>query len=466
MKNLSREFEKLKVGLSYESVLLLSWLLVPLFLAPLKFVLHRVGIDSGVGRECAQLLLTSIPLLLFFAIYPKDKLKEFRPVFFVWLFVYVTVAISYYASPEIRYFLFRSDYGLTRSIRPDAAMYALLFFMLVRDSKELLRDLRIYAYFKFLYLFVFEIIPFIRDGGWTDIGARGQEVAFSYNLGFGYAMLLVTVILFYSFIVKGYKTDFVLGCFGFYEVFNNGNRGALLLLCGFVFLFTLQRVYFYKDKKYGKYMIGGLFIFSALFALTKDPIAVLGVVVLNKMNPKPGSYNIGKNLFVVLSVVVCLLLVKQLCLVASELLFHLDTSVTVSRNQMMLSSGEFTSGNGREDIWASVFNAFKANPITGYGFYGDRPFVYPHHAIAYSHNVLLELVCSYGILGLLAFIYIVKDAYYMLFKCEDQRWREIYLIFFVVAAQLLISYSFWYVFEIWAAAAISYCYRRFIILSK
>ena len=48
----------------------------------------------------------------------------------------------------------------------------------------------------------------------------------------------------------------------------------------------------------------------------------------------------------------------------------------------------------------------------------------------------------------------------MIFKCSDNQWREIFIIYFSLSCQLMISMSFWYVPEFWATLAIGYTYFK------
>ena len=124
----------------------------------------------------------------------------------------------------------------------------------------------------------------------------------------------------------------------------------------------------------------------------------------------------------------------------------------------MLLKGSFSASNGRDRIWNAVIDAIRSGGPFGYGMFGDRPFVAPLHIAGYSHNLILELLVSFGVFGVVIVAYIIKDAVKMLFVCKDDDWKEIYLILFVGSCKLLLSFSFWYIWEFWAAAAVAYKY--------
>ncbi len=456
--------------LSIDSKLLLGYLLLLFILTPVRFVLHRFGIDEGVFRETVLCIISSIPLICFFVFSSKKQIKDCWPAYVIWVLVYISIYVVYLTTPDMSYFLFRENYGILRVIRPDSAMYALLFFMLIKNGEELLNDLRIFAYLDFAYLFIFELIPYLRDGGWSDVGPDGLPIKLSYNLSFGYSMLTATLIFFLCYMIEKKKIDFIFGCMGFYEIFTNGNRGAFLLVSGFAFLITVQRALYSNNRTYRIYLIAGLSINVAIFYLVKDPITIASVFLLNGVINDDRVKNIKKKFWIIIGVTIGLILMFTVIVDVLLPLLNAQNGNEalgyVNRNQAMLENGSFTSSNGRADIWTSVFNAIKQRPLFGYGFYGDRPFVYPHHFTAYSHNIFLELACSYGIVGIIIILYFIFDAIRMFFNCKNHIWREIYLTFFVISCQLLISYSFWYVFEVWATFAISYTYRHFIKVNE
>src|SRR5699024_2881528 len=120
-----------------------------------------------------------------------------------------------------------------------------------------------------------------------------------------------------------------------------------------------------------------------------------------------------------------------------------------SRSIAMITSGEFSNDNGRSIIWDTVIRAIKEGGIFGYGIMGDRPFIAPIHYVGYSHNIFLEIIVSFGLIGYFFIAYLVIDSIRMIFFCKDVNSRDLFAILFSISCQLLLSMSFWYVWEFW-----------------
>lgn len=129
-----------------------------------------------------------------------------------------------------------------------------------------------------------------------------------------------------------------------------------------------------------------------------------------------------------------------------------------SRTIRMMASGRAIDNTGRSEIWAASFSGFQENWILGNGVLGDRPYVFPFHYAAYSHNFFLEMLCSFGVFGIILSALIIIYSIRMLLYCDDKLWRGLFIIFFSISCQLFLSMSFWYVMEFWAAIAIAHNY--------
>lgn len=394
--------------------ILLLWLLNDIILSISRFLLTRMNI-YGFIRNSILLLLTMIPIA-FFSIYMKQigqrKYRFFLGIYFV---IILAFFFTYLINPDIAYFYEREDYGLQRVFRPDGAIYALLFFSLCDNTKELYDIVKKYAYIDFGYLLVFQFLPAYMGGGWADIGSNGTMVVRQYSLSFGYAMLLPVIVFLYLYI-KHKKIYYLIFSFvGGVLIFTNGSRGALLMLALFI----------------------GLMMISNIVESPKASYKIL----------KIGS----------IIVLILILFVFGETLLRSFVNFAQDLGIQ-SRTLDLLLSGDISSDTGRDVIWAAVIDAIKNGGIFGHGVFGERPYVFPIHYAAYSHNIVLELVCSFGIIGVGVCIFLIVGTLRMIFFCKDTQMREIFIIFFSVASQLFLSLSFWYVWEFWAAIAIAHRY--------
>ena len=393
--------------------LLLLWLLNDIILSISRYILTQLNI-YGFIRNFILLFLTMIPIVIFLVYIKKIGQKKYRFFFGIYFIIVLSFIFTYLLNPEIAYFFKREDYGLQRVFRPDGAIYALLFFNLYDNTNELLDIVKKYAWIDFGYLIIFQFLPAYTGGGWTDIGSNGTMVVRQYSLSFGYAMLLPVIIFLYFWIKNKRFYCLLLSCIGSVLIFTNGSRGALLMLVLFI----------------------GLMMIS------------------NIVDSPKVSYKVLKISSIII-VILFLFLFGEL-LLRSFVSFAQDLGIQ-SRTLDLLISGDISSDTGIDVIWAAVIDAIKDGGFFGHGVFGERPYVFPIHYAAYSHNIILELICSFGIIGVVICIFLVIGVLRMIF-CKNTQMREIFIIFFAVASQLFFSLSFWYVWEFWAAIAIAYRY--------
>lgn len=382
-----------------------------------RFVLSRLGIFEGVTRTCVLWAIASVPLIVFLINIRRLEQRKYMPFIILFWVVVFAIIISALANPDLWEYFTRANYGLDRIIRPDCALYAFLFFSLFEDPLTMRNNLKIYAILYFFYLIVVQLLPALSQGYWVDIGPSGQELHSTYSLSFGYSIVFPTVVFLYLTFKEKKLRCLLLSLIGLWCVLTQGNRGALLIPIVFAGLMIISNIVGSKTT-------------------SKKAIKVIGI----------------------LFAIIILVIFGQS--IVDVILKTLEQSGISSRNIEMLLSGKMTNDNGRELIWLTVINAIKNGGIFGYGMLGDRPFVSPIHYVGYSHNLFLELIVSFGIIGVAISVYIIFDAIRMIFFCKDTEWRELYIILFSVSFQLMLSMSFWYVWEFWAAAAIAYRYRK------
>lgn len=394
--------------------LLLLWLMNDIILSVFRFIMTRLNI-YGFIRNSILLFGTMIPVF-FLLIYIKQiGQKKYRFFLVIYLITILAFLFTYLLNPDIAYFFEREDYGLQRVFRPDGAIYALLFFSIYDNTKELYDIIKKYAYIDFVYLLIFLFLPAYTGGGWTDIGSNGTMVVREYSLSFGYAMLLPVIIFLYLYIKHKKIHYLILSFIGGTLIFTNGSRGALLMLALFIGLMMISNIIDSPQVSYKALKISSIIILLLV-------LFFFGQVLLK-----------------------------------SFINFAQDLGIQ-SRTLDLLLSGDISSDTGRDVIWAAVIDAIKNGGILGHGVFGERPYVFPIHYAAYSHNIALELVCSFGVVGIIVCMFLVVGILRMIFLCKDTQLREIFIIFFSVAAQLFLSLSFWYVWEFWAAIAIAHRY--------
>ncbi|MCI5839031.1 MAG: O-antigen ligase family protein [Peptoniphilaceae bacterium] len=324
--------------------------------------------------------------------------------------------VSLIFNPDLFEFYFKKNYGIDRILRPDSAIFAFLFFQLFDNHKKLLDTLIKISLIYFIFTVVIELIPAIKAGYWTDIGADGNQIKLTYNLSFGYKLTFPTILFIYSFVFQKKKIFLLNSIIGFLLILIYGNRGAILVILIYIFLILLSLLEKYSLPK-KILLISSLIVLSLLLIHYLDSIILFFANVLERFNIN-------------------------------------------SRTLRLLAYGRISEDNGRDIIWDLVIDAIKQGGILGYGILGDRPFVSPIHYVGYSHNIFLELVVSFGIFGYFVILYLIIDAIKMIFFCKNKYSKQLYIIFFSVACQLLLSMSFWFVWEFWAMLAISFSYKR------
>ncbi|NVF11541.1 O-antigen ligase family protein [Anaerococcus sp. AGMB00486] len=399
--------------------LLFFWLIQIVILTGVRFLLTRFGIYGGFYRELLLITLSSFPIiiLMIFSNYLDNK----SITLFILLLVVVIISIlmSYIFYPGHRYFILRPDYGILRFLKPDGAIFAFLFFIINDKSESIYRALKKFAIIYILYLVIVQWSPAIVNGYWEDISYDGSLVKRNYSLTFGYSVALASILYLYFYFKEKRGIYLLLSIFGYYMIFSQGSRGALILPIIFIILYIISGILWSNNSNLKLLKIIILLAFLGI-------IVFFGNIVIT---------NLAR--------------------------FLVDIGFD-SRNLISIASEDFSNDTGRSTIWGAVINGIKTSPIIGLGFFGDRPWVFPYHYAAYSHNLFLELISNFGIFGYLDILIIVFLSIYMIFFSKDKEWRDLFIIFFSLSCQLITSYSYWYVFEFWAMLAIAIKYIFFI----
>lgn len=115
-----------------------------------------------------------------------------------------------------------------------------------------------------------------------------------------------------------------------------------------------------------------------------------------------------------------------------ELLHRLAVTMGMSTRitSKLMDGSFFTHLSGRDIIQNRIINAISLKPWTGYGFAGDRAIL---HGLVdtYSHNIVLELLCSFGIpMGVVLTITLFVIIFRGYRSTFLQFSKEIFLVFF------------------------------------
>ncbi len=402
---------------NFPKILVILWLLNEFFLTICRFFLHKLNID-GITREAILFFITSIPIILLIRYYREDKeiLKDCKLFFIIYIFSAFSFLINYVFFPQYRYFIMRKEYGLIRVYRPDSAIYALLFFCIIDKIEDLYKIIKKFSYFNFINIFILVYIPRLIRGYWIDVNYLGEKVERTYSLSFGYTLIFPTIVFLYVYIKERKLKDLLLSILCLGMIFFQGSRGAVMLPILFLILMSISNaIHHDSNRKILKRLIISLIIIG-LFIIFSNQIK-------------------------------------------SGIAYIFETLGLKSRVITKLLTTGITDGTGRDAIWDLVIGAIKNNWFFGYGAYGDRPFVFSEHFAGYSHNIVLEMVCSFGLVGVGILTFLLIQTIKM-FLCKDRLWRELYIVFFTISCQLFLSLSFWYVTEFWIMIAILYKYYR------
>ena len=400
-----------------KSVSLFLWLNMNLITAAVRFVFNRFGISSGIEREIVIFLATCIPFIVL--LIGSRRCVVHKETFVFWG-LYLTVALAASLSlllyPNLKEFYFRETYGIEPVFRLDGAIFAFLFFVLFDDSEKLRKVLMVTAYVTFFYLVFVVLLPALRRGGFDDVAPGGGTAKFQYSLSLGYDLLLPLTLFFTSALKTRKLMHYGLALICAILIVIYGGRGAIVVMALFFALLLLLKIL----KR--KLTVGNIMLVSGL-------VLIMAVIVV-----------FGEHLLTLLK---CALEQNQIS----------------SRNIQRFLSGSFTDPNGRDLIWKQVTEAIGKGGLFGYGFFGDRQFGVSVNYVGYAHNLFLELLANFGIIGACIIVYFLVDAVRMLFLCKDENWKMIYIVLFICSCKLLFSLSLWYAWEIWAAAAVAYKYR-------
>lgn len=388
--------------------------MIDIFLVFVRYVLTKLNITEGLFRESIIFLVSSIPFIYFLLNLSKFKIKQWIPFIYIYILVISSILLSIIVNPDLYYFFTRPYYGLSRVIRPDCAIFAFLFFSIADNPENTIKVVIKYAYIYFLVKIIVNLIPALIRGYWIDIGPNGEELASRYNLSFGYAIAFPTMVFLYHFTKDRKVYSLLFFGFGMWCVLTQGNRGSLLIIIIYILLLYIRKL---QNSKYSLIKFFFLITFLFLIYIRLDVIMGIALETFHKYGFQ-------------------------------------------SRNIEKLINGSFTTLNGRDFIWSEVIKKIEKIWPLGLGTFGDRPIVAPMHTAGYSHNIFLELIVSYGLIGLLFSIVMIVKVLYMIIYCRDDQWYNLYIIMLSCSAQLLLSMSLWYVWQFWAAISISYKYIK------
>ncbi len=372
-------------------------------------ILAPIGLASF--SENVLLLILYVTLFLLCVCF-RDYL---RLDFFALLALLILFLVfTYLFHPEYEYVYTRKQYGVLEYVLfPANGIYAYLFVRLVNNPQNLLKGLRIGGYFTYIYSGLRLYIA-LKRGYWIEENYLGQEIHLSYNLNFGYGLVIFICYFLYCALKNKSVKDGVLAGVGIMMVLIGGSRGPLLNIAIFLAIYILLTT-----------------------SETKNKIIYFSLIVI-----------------------CTLVFLMSYRIILSTAVNILETFNLPSRTIMKLLEGSISEDSGRNVIWSAAINMIKENPF-GYGAMGARHVIYQIHIVGHPHNFFLEILIDYGVIfGVAIILILFLGAVRIFFDKNIGEWRYVFLIFFAYACQLLTSYTYWHSMGLWGALAVAVSINR------
>ena len=340
--------------------------------------------------------------------------KRRLPADFFLLFSYLVlyVCLTYCFHPDYAYYYTREEYGLWDYVLlPDNGLYAYFFVRLVGDPKRILRGLRVSGYI--IYAFsALRLYVATAKGFWLEEGRYGQEYASSYNMNYGYTLLLFVCCFLYCAFERGKLRYLLLGGAGIFMILCGGSRGPMLDVAIFLAIYTVLR---FRRSRRKILFLTGLTVSGGTAAKLWRPF----LTGLNDMLPQWGLH---------------------------------------SRTLNMILDGTVARNNGRDVFWEASVKMIRDRPL-GYGAMGARHVLCGIHIVGHPHDLFLELIIEYGVvIGPLIILLMLAASLRIFLRRRDNGWQGVFLIFFANACQLLTSYTYWHSPALWCALAAGVCF--------
>lgn len=182
--------------------------------------------------------------------------------------------------------------------------------------------------------------------------------------------------------------------------FPNRNQYAIFML-----ICIIANLYIIANKVSKKYIaIQILFIISIILTMSRN--AILGLAILYGVYLCLNFKNINSKLtkkqkiIIVASVILFIIIATILLIKIPDLIENI--------NKLFIRTYTVNTESGRLALWINGFNIFKDNPILGVGrFTGVNINMNEYNSpLDQFHNIYVETLVSYGIVGLMGLIYL------------------------------------------------------------
>lgn len=338
----------------------------------------------------------------------RHIIKLFAPV----IVVSTLLLITWIAFPERHSFYSNSLYNLWDLLFPTGCVYLMGISLLEKRIEDFYSVFKIAGYIIFIYCMIASI-DVLADGVWKRESIYNAEIVTiesEYYLDWGYQLYLACVFFTGLYLREKRIRYPIMISIGLLWILLFGSRGALL---SYIIFIAILYIYIsaYKESKRG--IIVGVFIVF---------VAIL--------------FNYG--------------LVQEWSVRLTDLLN------IQSRTLEKIMNGTAFDDSNRFSIYLMLISKFFESPIWGLGIYGDR--YYMNYIIqggsAYSHNIFLEMIVSFGVFGLLFMAGVIMALIMAFKKNKDKEKRIVLLVCIGSCLPLLWSLTFWSQPMFWILLAI------------
>ena len=213
------------------------------------------------------------------------------------------------------------------------------------------------------------------------------------------------------------------------------------------FAATVLLVFHYK-KKLAVIPMFAILILLAIFAnkgaiLTAILLIIVGVSYINNNNI------VNKKTLIYLGVIVTAMYIgyleifKLLIAIADRL--GIDSYALITISVILGDTSNNSVYNTRMDIWDEALLYFKDSPIwgNGIGFFSS-------HSEGYEHNLFLEILNAWGLIGITFFFAMLQKAFSKYKLTADQNKKALLCVLFIVSfVPLMSSLTFWACQSFW-----------------
>lgn len=366
------------------------------------------GFTHLLGGYAHLIWLFGFVCLFSFSLVFSNKNNLLIPICLYVSIVFLVLFTSVF-HPEYADWFHHSYYNLNNMlVHPRGAIWAFIVVWLIDDPEDIYSTLRIVCWILFIY-YLLQYAQAMRIGYWTIYDIDGTESQMTYNMEFGYAMMFPAVFFGAVAFLKKVKIYYLFYAVAMITILLGGSRGSAVWgILLFPIMLPFKWKNFTKKERH-------IWLLACFFLL---PLAYLVYSYLDVIQ-------------------------LGLSVALSE---HGISSRTIEA----LFSGELSDANGRDEIYEMAIDLIKTGGPFGRGIYGDRIYIGRFFRWGYSHNVILELLVTFGYVGGSVIVGAVVYGIYNLFRRVTGITEQIiFITFFVTSLKLILSNSFWYVPSFW-----------------